>query len=226
MDHLLHALGQHNTISTDMKGSTYIGLTIECDYVHHTVDISMPGFIERALLRFHHEMPTRPQHSPHRAAPPLYSKQQQLTPKPNTTPLLDAANNKTTQEIIGTLLYYACAVNPTLLVALSTLATQQTKGTKQTMKDITHLLNYCATHPNTVIWYKQSNMIWHVESDASYLLKNNAQSRVAGYYYLSNTTQQHCFCRLHMCCHAQQSCPCAMSLHERGTFQCRQSRIG
>ena len=37
LDHLLHALSQHYTISTDMKGSTYIGLTIEWDYTNHTV---------------------------------------------------------------------------------------------------------------------------------------------------------------------------------------------
>ena len=188
LNHLLHALEQHYKISTDLKGSTYIGLTIEWDYRNQTVDISMPGFIERALLRFNHDIPTRPQHSPHRAAQPTYGKQQQLTPEPDTTPLLDASDNKTIQEIVGTLLYYARAVDPTLLVALSTLATQQTKGTKQTMKDVTHLLNYCATHPNAIIRYKKSDMILHVESDASYLSEQNARSRVAGYYYLSNNT--------------------------------------
>jgi hypothetical protein len=188
LDHLLHALQQHYKISTDLTGSTYIGLHIEWDYTNSTVDISMPGFIERALLRFKHEPPNRPQHSPHRAAAPVYGKQQQLTPEPDTTPLLDAADNKTIQEIIGTLLYYARAVDPTLLVALSTLSTQQTKGTKQTMKDIVHLLNYCATHPSAIIRYKKSDMVLHIESDASYLSEKNARSRVAGYYYLSNNT--------------------------------------
>ena len=189
LDHLLHALQSHYNISTDLKGSTYIGLNIEWDYNAHTVDISMPGFIERALLRFKHNKPARAQHSPHRAAPTIYGAKQQLTPEPDNTPLLDAAGNKTVQEIIGTLLYYARAVDPTLLVALSTLATQQTNGTKQTMMDITHLLNYCATHPNAIIRYKRSDMILHVESDASYLSESKARSRVAGYYYLSNNTK-------------------------------------
>jgi hypothetical protein len=188
LDHLLHALETHYKISTDLSGSTYIGLNIDWDYENHTVDISMPGFIERALLRFKHDMPLRPQHSPHRSAIPVYGVQQQLTTAPDTTPLLNAADTKTIQEIIGTLLYYARAVDPTLLTALSTLATQQTKGTKQTMEDITQLLNYCATHPSAIIRYKRSDMILHVESDASYLSERNARSRVAGYYYLSNST--------------------------------------
>ena len=73
----------------------------------------MPGFIERALLRFKHNKPTRAQHLPHCAAPTIYGAAQQLTPEPDTTPLLDAAETKTVQEIIGTLLYYARAVDPT-----------------------------------------------------------------------------------------------------------------
>jgi hypothetical protein len=80
LDHLLHALQQHYQISTDMKGSTYIEVTIQWDYANHTVDISMPGFIERALQRFLHHPPVRPQHSPHRAAPTVYGKSQQPTP--------------------------------------------------------------------------------------------------------------------------------------------------
>ena len=188
LTHLLDALQQHYKISTDMSGRAYIGLTIDWDYTQRTVDISMPGYIERALLRFKHATPPKAQHSPHRSAQPIYGKQQQLTPEPDTTPLLNAADNKTVQEIIGTLLYYARAVDPTLLTALSTLATQQTKGTQQTMKDIAQLLNYCATHPNAVIRYKKSDMILHVESDASYLSESKARSRVAGYYYLSNNT--------------------------------------
>jgi hypothetical protein len=181
LQHLLHALQQYYTISTDLTGTSYIGLTIEWDYVQRTVDISMPGFIERALQRFNHPLPGRPQHSPHRAPRPIYGKDQQLTPKPDVTPLLDAADNKRIQEIIGTLLYYARAVDPTMLTALSTLATQQPKGTKQTMMDITHLLNYCATHPNAVIRFYKSDMILHIESDALYLSERNARSRVAGY---------------------------------------------
>jgi hypothetical protein len=94
-------------------------------------------------------------------------KSQQLTPEPDTTPLPD----------IGTLLYYACAVDPILLVASSTLATQQTKGTHQMMKDITQLLNYCATHPSAIIWYRKIGFNF-----ASYLSENGAQLRTAGYY--------------------------------------------
>ena len=56
-----------------------------------------------------------------------------------------------------------------MLVALGTISEQQSKGTAQTMDAIVQLLNYAATHPHAAITYKASDMILHVDSDASYL---------------------------------------------------------
>jgi len=64
-------------------------------------------------------------------------------PTPSTMPILDAANTKCIQEIIGILLYYAQAVNSTLLAALGTIATQQAKGTKD------HQRHHGSNHPAT-----------------------------------------------------------------------------
>ena len=71
-----------------------------------------------------------------------------------------------------------------MLVAISTLASVQSKGTDATMEAAVQLLNYCATHPNATIRYKASDMILHVHSDASYLSVHGAQSRVGGYFFL------------------------------------------
>ena len=73
-----------------------------------------------------------------------------------------------------------------MLKALGTIATQQAKATEATMKAVTHLLNYCATHPNAVVRYTASDMILHVDSDASYLSESKARSAAGGYHYLSN----------------------------------------
>jgi len=89
------------------------------------------------------------------------------------------------QEVISVLLYYARAVDPTLLVALSTLATQQAHGTQATMEALTQLLNYCATHPNAVIRYHASDMVLWTHSDASYLTAPKGCSCAAGYSFLS-----------------------------------------
>ena len=67
----------------------------------------MPGHIERALSRFHHDTPTRPQHSPHAWTPPTYGSSPQLTPDPDPSPPANTDQIKRLQQIIGVLLYYA-----------------------------------------------------------------------------------------------------------------------
>jgi len=72
----------------------------------------------------------------------------QYCPDPDTTTPLTAADCKRVQEVIGVLLYYARAIDPTMLVALSTLASQQAAGTQATLHALTQLLNYSASLTN------------------------------------------------------------------------------
>jgi len=117
----------------------------------------------------------------------------------NTSPCLDAAKTKHVQEVISILLYYACAVDSTLLAVLGTIATQQAKGTKATMEAITQLLNYCAAHPNATICYQASDMILWIHSDALYLTAPKGWSHVAGHHFLSSCQQNLQLCMTH--CH-------------------------
>ncbi len=73
--------------------------------------------------------------------------------------MLDAADCKHVQEVIGVLLYYAHTVDHTMLVALGTLASQQANSTQATMQALTHLLNYCTSHPDAIIRYQASDMV-------------------------------------------------------------------
>jgi len=173
-------------IKVDWKARQYLGLTLEWDYAARTCDISMPGYIERALQRFLHPKPTRPQDSPHTFKRPEYGAKSQYAEPEDTTPALDLADQKRVQEVIGVLLFYARAVDNTLLVALSSIATQQAKGTRATMNAITHILNYCASHPDAVVRFHASDMVLWVDSDGSYLSESKARSRAGGYFYLSS----------------------------------------
>jgi hypothetical protein len=60
---------------------------------------------------------------------------------PGFSPALDVSDKKRIQEVLGTLLYYARAIDSTMLPAIGTLATQQSAPTMATMAAITHLLN-------------------------------------------------------------------------------------
>jgi predicted protein tyrosine phosphatase len=86
--------------------------------------------------------------------------------------------------------HYAWAVDPTVLMPLNDIATEQTKATEKTQAATNQLLDYVATHPDTTIRYHASDMILHIHSDASYLLVSNARSRLGGLFFLGNKSPE------------------------------------
>jgi hypothetical protein len=72
-----------------------------------------------------------------------------------------------------------------MLVALGTIASQQSKGTQAMAQSLTQLLNYAAAHPDAIVRYHASDMYLHVHSDASYLSEASARSRASGIFFLS-----------------------------------------
>lgn len=119
---------------------------------------------------------------------PTYGARTQDAIPDDDTCTLDPKTINRTQQIVGTLLYYARAVDPTMLVALGTLAEEQTKGNPKTLAAVHQLLDYAATHPNAQLTYKASNMTLHIDSDASYLSLPKACSRAGGFFYLSSAS--------------------------------------
>jgi hypothetical protein len=89
----------------------------------------MPQYIAKTLNKFQHETSQRAQHAPHAWTAPNYGAKTQVTEPQDTSAPLDAGRITRIQEIIGTLLYYAQAIDSTMLVAFGTLASQQSTGT-------------------------------------------------------------------------------------------------
>ena len=185
VEYLIECLSTHYKISIDWEGQRYVGLHMDWDYTNRTCTLSMPGYIERALQRFKHTAPKKKELSPHEWNQPVYGRKQQYEPEDHS-PALDAKDSKRVQEIVGTLLYYARAVDSTMLPSLNTIAATQSKSTMNTLKAVTKLLNYCASNPEASVQYKASEMILWADSDASYLSAPKARSRAGGYFFLSN----------------------------------------
>jgi len=120
-EHHLSTLRSLYNITTDWTASTYCGITLKWDYTARTVDLSMPGYIEKALETCLDERPERPQHAQHAWTAPSYGSKVQLTPPADDSEPLDAGGLTRIQQIIGTLLFYGRAIDNTLLVALGTL---------------------------------------------------------------------------------------------------------
>ena len=184
--HLHGALNAKYTTTIDRTGALYLGMTLKWNYAKRYVDMAMPGYIGKALARFNIKPPSRPQHSPHRCAPIHYGKAVQLTDPIDNSPSLSPAEIRTVQEAVGTLLYYGRAVDSTLLVALNSIGSQQSKATKKTQDAVAQLFDYVATHPDATVRFHASDMMLHVHSDASYLSCTNARSRAGGHFFLSS----------------------------------------
>jgi len=137
-DFLISTLRQDYTITIDWTGAEFCGLHLDWDYTERSVKLSMPGYVARALERFGHTDPT-PLDSPHKHVLPQHGAKVQLTTL-DTSPPLDAAASTRIQEIVGIFLYYAHAINNTMLVALGTIASQQASATETTAHACIHLL--------------------------------------------------------------------------------------
>jgi hypothetical protein len=150
---------------------------------------SMPGYVSNVLSKFQHDAPKHPQHTPSRYVTPVYGAKTQYATKDETPPLT-AKQCLTIQKVTGSVLHYARAVDPTVLMPLNDIATEQTKATEKTQAATNQLLDYLATHPDAAIRYHASNMILHIHSDASYLSVSNARSRLRGLFFLGNKSPE------------------------------------
>jgi hypothetical protein len=184
-DHLLTALEELSTVTIDWTGSLYLAMHMAWDYIHHTINISAPGYVAKALDRFQHRTLVRPHYSPHAWQKPQYSAHPQMTPAHDDSSILPQPELTRIQEIICTLIFYVRAINSTMLVALGKIASKQTKGTQTTAQAVTQLLNYTSAHPNATIRYHASDMCLHIQSDASYLSEDDARSQAGDNFFLS-----------------------------------------
>ena len=89
---------------------------------------------------------------------------------------LDGNSITRIQQIIGSILQYARVVDNTALVALSSLAAEQTTAITSTKQKVSDLLDYLATNPDDTIRFRASNMILDIHSDASFLSECHAGS--------------------------------------------------
>ena len=67
--HLLNILLEnYEGVHEDWRGTSFFGITLKWDYIRRTCELSMPGYIEAILNRFHHPRPIKPELAPHRYA--------------------------------------------------------------------------------------------------------------------------------------------------------------
>ncbi len=111
----------------------------------------MAQYVMKQLIKYGHVAPAKPQHCLYLPNAIQYGKDNQTPTPSDDSPLLDEVGKKHIQQIIGSFLYYARAVDPTIVMALSDLSSQQSAPTKNTMKQLNQFLDYMWTHPDAII---------------------------------------------------------------------------
>ena len=54
-DHLMSAIEENYTVTKDWDGILYYGISLKWDYAAKHVDISMPKYVAKQLLKFEHD---------------------------------------------------------------------------------------------------------------------------------------------------------------------------
>ena len=85
-------------------------------------------------------------------------------------------------------MFYARAIDSTMITTLSVLASEQANASEATMKKCKQLIDYAASQEEAIVTYKASNTKLAMHSNASYLSEPKACSRAGGYFFLTRKT--------------------------------------
>jgi hypothetical protein len=182
-NNLLTTLTKLYKIKVNYKGNKYLGMTIAINRKDRHVTLTMPGYVEKLLRRVKPDG-LKGAHTPAIYIPPNYKTTVTQRATMDTSQLASASEQKYLQSVIGTLLYYSRAVDPTLCTAIHELGSIQSAPTQNDLLKLDRLLAYASTHRNNGIRYYASNMRYNTMSDASYLCRPRARSVYGHFSYL------------------------------------------
>jgi len=189
-EHLHQQLLQRYPHRINWEPKKYLGITIVFDYDARTATLSMPGYMDRVVLRFRRLLSTGKAQatSPSVYIPPSYGKATQYT-RVDTTAIFSPADKLEMQELVGCLLYYARAIDCTMLPGVNHLSSELSTLTQLVQVMGQRLLAYGATYPNNELVYHASDMTLCLQSDCSHLSRKNPGSVVGGVGYLGSATE-------------------------------------
>jgi len=185
-DHLLQVLRGHCMVEVDWNGAQYCRITLNWNYMDRYVGIFMPNYVQKQLVRYRQRESHQKQLCPFQPAPINYGWNSDELKNELESRAVGKEDETYIRQVVGSFLYYARAVNLTMLTTLSDIASEQSKPTEKTMKRVKKLLDYMYTNPNTVIRFHASDTILNLHSDASYLSAACRISQEGCYVFLGS----------------------------------------
>ena len=107
----------------------------------------MPSYVHKALHRFQHILRGGKDYSPHTCDPIQYGQKIQYSDPLDTAEYLSDKETTLAQQVCGNFLYYAIAIDNTIIPALRDISSEQSKTTTNTAKQVAKLLNYLFSNP-------------------------------------------------------------------------------
>ena len=127
-------------IKCNCEADYYLDTTLELAYfIHRTVILSMPGYVEKASEQFQHTI-GKQVHSLFPYTQPVFDKKIQLISINKSDPM-NKLQQQMSEQVCSIFLNYARAVDGTMMHALIDLATKSKCGTQQIVKALTCYLN-------------------------------------------------------------------------------------
>jgi hypothetical protein len=166
-------------ITVDEQGKHYLSMTVKHDKAANTISLSMPGYIAKVLARFKDWLGTHTAASSGVCKAPAYGVKVQQPVRDDTLPL-SAADKTTLQEIVGSILYYARAVDPTMLTICNTISSDQAMPTEAVKAQAVRLLQYAARYPDNELVFHESKMHLILQADASFNSRSKGRSVPGG----------------------------------------------
>ena len=185
VEHLIASLSQHYKIKVDWECTTYLGISLKWDRSKGAINLSMPKVIPRLLEQNKDLLTGHGAQSPMIYVPPNIGETVQYVHDYTSPPLAPAMVTRV-QSIIGCTLYYGRVIDCTILPAVNFLASEQSRPTEQLLASVKRLLAYLSAYPCNELVLRACDMVYYIQSDASYHSRRHARSVAGGIHYMGN----------------------------------------
>ena len=184
LEFLLDVLQKKYPLKVDHNATAYLGYRIRLhrdqDPSLDTLKLNMPNYVKAGLSSLGFVSDSHP-NSPIIYEAPIYGAAIQFEPIDDSPPA-SPEEQAYLRKAVGIFRYYAQAIDGTIILTVSRLASAQSKPTKKTMQMLHRFLNYMHHNPDAEIVYRPSDMQLHLHSDESYLSDPESRSRAAGFF--------------------------------------------
>ena len=135
VNHLISIMRSKYKFKVDFDAKQYIRIHLTWNYIERTVQCSMKGHVQQALEELKHIFTGKHHYAPSKIDRPNYGAKIQLAKEDTVSPP-SFTQIKHIERVVGKFLYYARAIDNTMLHALNDIASSKRKGTQTTWENV------------------------------------------------------------------------------------------